>query len=228
MELPVDDASAFDDLPPDQYGVLVVDEVDAIRLKWLVAAIGETKLRRSIAKYSIQYPGCRPYVSLLLTRFHLKVPVRLYAAVPVPVYWVYLLRMRCAPKMKVGMTGRWPFRAWDFVRKANEPDPNREQLAQTFDLEASRAWLVGGNKAEARHRETMVKAALAPWRVAAPWHDGHTNYGASGHTEWFDDSQWIAACDLACTGDGAASAPVQTLMVALEIALSSPHAGIRP
>lgn len=34
--------SAFDDLPPDLYGVLVADEVDAARLKLLAEAVGET------------------------------------------------------------------------------------------------------------------------------------------------------------------------------------------
>jgi len=214
--------SAFDDLPPDQYGVLVEDEVDAIRLKWLVDAIGETKLRRSVAKYNVQYPGCKPYVSRLLNWYHRKVPVKLYAAVPVPVYWVYILRMQCDPKIKIGMTGRWPYRAWDFVRKANEYEPDRDRLALTFDLEASQAWLVGGNKIEAKRREDILKDALSAWRVESPWKDGHTNYGTGGHKEWFDASQLPLAIALVSSFDGVAAAG-QTLAAALEIASLPDH-----
>ncbi|QGZ40554.1 hypothetical protein IP92_03432 [Pseudoduganella flava] len=212
--------SAFDDLPSDQYGVLVENEVDAIRLKWLASVVGENKLRGSVAKYHVRYPDCKPYVSLLLKWYHLKVPVKLYAAVPVPVYWVYILRMQCEPKIKIGMTGRWPFRVWDFVRKANQHDADRDRLASTFDLHASQAWLVGGNKSEAIRREAILKDALFVWQVESPWKSGHTNYGAGGHKEWFDSSQMPLAIELMASFDGAAAAG-QTLREALEIASQS-------
>lgn len=219
MYLP--DRSTFDGLPPDHYGVLVANEMDVARLKWLAEAIGETKLRRSVTKYRVRYPDSQPFVSLLLKWYHLKVPVRLYAAVPVPVYWVYILRMQRSPKIKIGMTGRWPYRAWDFVRKSNVCDPDRVALALTIDLEASKAWLVGGNKAEAKRRESILKKALSPWRVEAPWKDGDTNYGAAGHKEWFDASQSPAAIALASSFDSvesSTSTTSQTLAAALDLA----------
>lgn len=216
--------SAFDDLPPDQYGVLLANERDAIRLKWLVSTIGETKLRRSVAKYSIRYPESQPFVSVILGWYHLKVPARLYSAVPVPVYWVYILRLRERAVMKVGMTGRWPQRAWDFVRKENEPTPDWSRLGMTFDLLASRAWLIGGNKIEAKRREDALLEMLSPWKVAPPWKDGLTNYGAAGHSEWFDATHLPAAAALAASfgrrGDAVPSVG-QSLADALHVELST-------
>lgn len=128
--------------------------------------------------------------------------------------------------MKVGMTGRWPYRAWDFIRKANECDLSRERLGLTFDLEACQAWLVGRSKVEARRREDVIKEALSTWRVETPWKDGFTKYGAGGHNEWFDASQWIAAGALASSlgsTESSTSATHQTLAAALNTV-----AGLKP
>lgn len=39
------------ELPPDQFNVLVENDMDEARLLWLVNRIGETKLRKTAAKY---------------------------------------------------------------------------------------------------------------------------------------------------------------------------------
>lgn len=100
---------AIDQLPADQFNVVVENDMDRLRLLWLVNRIGETKLRKSVAKYMARWPGSLPFVSTLLQWYGLKVPVAVYApaeaSVRIPVYWVYLLWLADGSKIKVGMTG---------------------------------------------------------------------------------------------------------------------------
>ena len=105
-------------LPDDKFNVIVESKMDQLRLLWLVNKIGEAKLRKSVAKYQNRYPESKPFVSVLLQWYRLKVPTSVYAPAIVPVYWVYILRLRKAPKIKIGVTGRWPQRAFNFLSRA--------------------------------------------------------------------------------------------------------------
>ena len=74
----------FTVLPADNFDMFVENEMDERRLLWLVNQIGETKLRKSAAKRSHYYPEAKLFVSVILKRFNLKVPVNLYAEVKAP------------------------------------------------------------------------------------------------------------------------------------------------
>lgn len=165
-------------LPDDNFGVYVENEIDRVRLLWLVNQIGEEKLRRSVGKYKAKYRDAQPFVSRLLTWYRVKVPVELYAPVRVPVYWVYVLCLRAQPKIKIGMTGSWPKRAFDFVKL-------HAAIEDVFDVDLSVAVLVGGDKQEALRIEREAKHLFAKWRVESPWRDNLIPYGADGHKEWF-------------------------------------------
>lgn len=66
------------DMPEDAYGVLVLNEVDARRLKYLVEQIGEAKLRRHTKMYAEKWEGAKPFVSKVLKTFQVKVPTSAY------------------------------------------------------------------------------------------------------------------------------------------------------
>ena len=166
-------------LPPDQYGVLVENEVDELKLRWLVDNVGENSLRAAVSLLAARYPGRQPFVSTVLKRMHVRVPVKVYRAVCVPVYWLYFLTLHDLSKVKIGMSGRWAQRACSFV-------PLQSKLLEVFDPDFSFALLVGPDKKEALRRETLAKRYFESQRVEAPWRDGTTAYGAMGHKEWFD------------------------------------------
>ena len=58
--------SPINELPSDQFNVVVENDMDRARLLWLVNQIGEPKLRKSVAKYNARWPGSKPFVSTLL------------------------------------------------------------------------------------------------------------------------------------------------------------------
>ncbi len=179
----------FSNLPEDNFGVHVEDEMDVQRLLWLVNQIGETKLRKSAAKRNKYYPDRKLFVSVILKRFQLKVPPNVYAEVKVPIYWVYLLVLHDHSAIKVGMTGRWPNRAYDFVKTANYTKNFDEALVVLFDTEMSVAFCAS-SKSVAAEIEDETKKAFAHRRGPSPYERGLINYGCGGHTEWFDHSAY--------------------------------------
>jgi hypothetical protein len=199
----------IDQLPADRFNVIVENDMDRLRLLWLVNRIGEAKLRKNVAKYQARWPGSQPFVSVMLQRYGLKVPVAVYAPVRIPVYWLYLLWLVDGSKVKVGITGNWPGRAYGFVKF-------RRKITDVFDVDRSRALLVGGSKAEVLRRERELKSRFAAWGVDSPWHDGLVYYGAGGHREWFNGSVGEDLVKVASTFDKAALV-VQTLRTALAI-----------
>lgn len=186
---------SFAELPPDNFDVLVHNDMDYARLLWLVNRIGEAKLRMSVAKYQARWPGTQPFVSTILKWYRLKVPVEVFAPKPVPVYWLYLLCLRSGPKVKIGLTSQWPHRAFAFLRapryfpvRTDLPDllyPSIRQAAllDLFDGDSSFAYLVGTSRMEAVRRENAAKKQLSSWRTEPP---DSVQYSAGGHTEWFD------------------------------------------
>jgi hypothetical protein len=213
----------FDQLPPDQYSVRVENDMDSARLLWLVNKIGETQLRKSVAKYQTRYPGTKPFVSVILGWYQLTVPVAVYAPRRVPVYWLYLLSVKGSGKVKIGFTGRWPYRAFDFLRgpryfpvRTDQPDllqpPSRQAaLLELLEGETSSAYLVGPAREEATRREKMAKKAFAAWRTSPP--AGLLQYGTGGRTEWFDARIVDQFRQLAASFDPATS--IQSLRAAL-------------
>lgn len=175
----------FTALPEDNFGVHVENEKDARQLLWLVNEIGEAKLRKSAAKRNPYYPDSKLFVSKLLKRFGLKVPSSVYAEVSATIYWVYVLVLHDHSAIKVGKTGRWPSRAYDFVETANYRESFDEAVVALFDTEISRAFRAP-SESVATEIESEIKKTFDHSRVPSPYERGLINYGCGGHTEWFD------------------------------------------
>ncbi|MGJ7582646.1 hypothetical protein ACSFA3_20930 [Variovorax sp. RHLX14] len=161
------DSPILSDLPAHRYGVHVENEMDARRLLYLVAKIGEEKIVDSAYKYSQKYPDRRIFVSHLLKRHGIKVPAQVFAQVNVPLYRVYLLVHPASSKVKIGYSGDWLRRAANF--KCD------------FDLDQSIGIDFGSDKAGAIAAEKMAKSFFY-WAATEP---PLVPFGASGHTEWF-------------------------------------------
>lgn len=196
----------IDELPADNFNIVVENDMDRARLLWLVNKIGESKLRKSAAKYQARYPGSLAFVSTILGWYGLKVPTAVYLPVRIPVYWLYLLYRVDGSEVKVGMTGAWPERAFAQV-------PSHHKVSDFFDLDLSRAFLIGGNKVEVRRRESMIKKRFSPWR-SRPSHGWNNSY-----TEWFIGNQLDELVAMASSFDDEKHTVVQTLGQAVEIHL---------
>lgn len=177
----------FNSLLDDNFGVLVENEMDEKRLLWLVNQIGESKLRKSAAKRNKYYPDNLLFVSTILKRFHLTVPPSVYTEVSIPVYWVYVLVLRDHSALKVGMTGRWPGRAYSFVKTANYTENFDDELIALFDTEMSLAF-PAKSKRVAMQTEREIAKIFAHAKAQSPYKRGLISYGCGGHTEWYNFS----------------------------------------
>ena len=167
-------------LANDNYGVHVENDIDVRRLAWLVNTIGEEKLRCAVEKIRKKYPETKPFVSVLLKRFRLKVPTRVFAPVNVPIYRVYVLLLNDRSKLKVGFSGNWVRRAFDIIKP---PFIAEEQ----FDLDMSFSILIGGQISKARELEKRVLNFFRGkhgYQVVAP--NEILYFGAGGRFEWFN------------------------------------------
>ncbi|MGM9516980.1 GIY-YIG nuclease family protein [Roseateles sp. DB2] len=203
----MEDSVTFEELPEDHFGVLVQNEMDERRLLWLVNQIGEGKVRASAAKRNKHYPESKLFVSVLLKRFHLKVPVHVYAPVRVKIYAVYVLCLRDDSAMKVGFTSNWPSRAWDYVKP-------RSELDELFEIDKSVA-IHFDSKDQAMRAEGLVKERFASYRVESPYHRRLIPYGCFGHTEWFNTSQYDDVLDLLAAERAPAASRVVSLREAI-------------
>jgi len=194
----------IDQLPTEQFNVVVENDMDEARLLWLVNQVGEVKLRKSIAKYQSSWLGSKPFVSTLLKLYKLKVPPAIYAEIRIPVYWLYLLCKCDGSEVKVGMTGNWPWRSYAHV-------PRDHQIADIYDFNRSVAFLVGGSKAEARRRETAIKREFSSWRSRSE--DGWNNC----YTEWFAGDRLDDMVKMASSFEDQKDLVVQTLGRAIEL-----------
>ena len=107
----------------------------------------------------------------------------MYCPEPAPTYWLYVLCRRDASAVKIGMTRNWPSRTFAFVH------PYRA-VADVFDLDSSRAFLVGPSKIEVLRREGEIKRFFANWRVDArsrEWFDGAVTGDVLALAGSFDD-----------------------------------------
>ena len=194
----------IEELPPDQFNVVVENDMDRARLLWLVNRIGEAKLRRTVGKYLARWEGAKPFVSRILKVYNLTVPVAVYAPVRIPVYWLYVLYTTDGSEVKVGMTGDWPWRAFAFLSL-------HAKITDVFDPDRSCAFLVGGNKVEVLRREMAITKAFAPWRSRPK--DGWNN----GYTEWFQGDRLDDIMAMAASFDDKKDLVVQTLRTAILI-----------
>lgn len=177
----------FNSLPADNFGVHVENDMDERRLLWLVNTIGEGKLRKSASKRNKYYPDSKMFVSVILKRFNLKVPTAIYTEVNVPIYWVYVLVLRDYSAIKLGMTGTWPNRAYNFVKTADYSKNFDNAVCALFDVNLSMAF-AAGSKSNARLIEQSNKQMYLKFQVPSPYHRGLIPFGCGGHTEWFEYS----------------------------------------
>lgn len=191
---------AFNSLPPDKFGVHVANEKDELQLLWLVNTIGEKKLRASANKRNTHYPDDKLFVSVILKRFQLKVPREVYTEVQVPIFRVYVLVLRDHSAVKIGMSGRWPNRAYDFVKTADYSKNFDGAVKELFDVNQSVAF-AAGLESNARMIEQSTKQMYLKFQVPSPYHRGLIHFGCGGHTEWFDYSIYDELVDAISTNE---------------------------
>jgi hypothetical protein len=209
----------FDALPEDNFGVHVTNDMDVKKLLWLVNEIGEKKLRISSAKYKLKYPESSVYISTVLRWHGLKVPYKIYAPVVVPIYSVYVLLLSDHSTLKIGFTGRWPMRSYDFLKTANyRKFIPFEKLDEFFDLERSYAVFFNSESA-ARDVEATTLVKFAEFRAPSPRDRGLISYGCAGHTEWFEVSIYEQLTDYLFGLDLVESKNSQAVSQTLESAL---------
>ena len=163
-------------LPDDHYGVHVENEMDELRLLWLVNKVGEEKLRNAVAKIKSYYPDTKPFVSKLLKRFRLKVPPNVFRPVKVPIYYVYVFKLQDSSEVKIGYS-------FDPIKRVfNLIHPHRN-FEEVFDLERSCCFLIGPNEEDARWVESAAKKQFANMHENQP---SCIAYSAGGRKEWFN------------------------------------------
>lgn len=152
----------FDSLPDDEFGVLVLNDEDRLKLIWLVNQIGESKLRRA-AKDFLTKKSYPPYVSTISRRFNRKVPLEVYMARKIPVYRVYCIVTADKLAIKIGYSGDW------IVRVSNLPN-ERKQSLKLVDLNESFSVLMPGKSDVARALEQKVLKSLraAGYQISPP------------------------------------------------------------
>lgn len=193
-------AIEFPPLPDDHYGVWVANEMDTRRLQYLVALVGEAKVRRSAAKTRF-HPI---FVSKLLKRFRVAVPVSVYAPTPVPLYRVYLLVFPCDGVLKIGMSGNWTRRVYAFASR----DPE-----QGWDSDLSVGVNFQAQKRTALDAERAVRDQFIADRRQTPI---FVPYGAGGTTEWLSLHRYSQILGAVRAFRSEAPRPLVTLRRALE------------
>ncbi|WP_123648879.1 hypothetical protein [Lysobacter enzymogenes] len=156
------------DLPADNYGVLVENKMDAKRLQYLVAVVGEEKVRKSALK--CKYPPI--YVSELLKRFRVRVPPHIYTATNIPCHHVYILAFPYELKIKLGVSGYWLRRSYAFMGNSTLEHPD-SKLSIGINFQ--------GDKKSARSAEKAVLSNLSGYKTQAP---KFIPWGSYGHHEW--------------------------------------------
>jgi hypothetical protein len=173
----------LDRLPSDNFGVHIENDEDHRKLLWLLTKIGEKKLRASSKKYENKHDGANIYVSTLLRYYQLKVPSKIYAEQYIPVYGVYVLLLRQYPILKLGFTGRWPNRAFDYVKTSSYDANITSDISRLFDLEKSFFFKTDSKKISMQ-LEKSAKVIFYDFNEQPPLFQ-LKNYGCNRSTEWF-------------------------------------------
>lgn len=188
----------FPDLPEDNYGVHVDGDMDAKRLQYLVAQVGEAKVRKSAEKSKF-----KPiFVSTLLKRFQIRVPTHIYARINIPSHRVYVLAVPAEAKFKVGQSGYWTQRAYAFSRGKPEE----------LDLGRSVGISFSGERAIALAAEQAVLSEFSAYKVPPP---NYVAYGSGGHKEWLSLDAYDAVIDQIRAFEADQPRPILTLRDAL-------------
>lgn len=172
------------ELPDDHYNVLVKNKRDELSLLWLANQIGEEKLRKTALKRGNFHPAYPLFVSVILKRFHLKVPRAVFEPVVQPIYRVYVLYLCDQTAVKIGRTAYWPHRAFEFVKTANLGLDQTDKLLSLFCAERSQAFYVGTYE-QSKSIETTLKTDFKESQCESPYFRRSIPYGCGGHTEWF-------------------------------------------
>jgi len=157
----------------------------------------------------------KPFVSVLLKRFRLKVPTRIFAPVNVPVYRIYVLLLSDHSKLKVGFSGNWVKRAFDIIKP---PFIAEEQ----FDLNMSFSILIRGSLSEARELEKIVLNFFRNkdgYQAAAP--NEILYFGAGGRFEWFNGFAFGEIKRFLIDHDSIKFVSVQTLLDAIAMNINN-------
>lgn len=174
----------FTQLPEDNFGVFVENDIDEKKLLWLANEIGEEKLRKSAQKRNKYYPDSLLFVSVILKRFQLKVPPSIYTETNVPVYWVYLLVLNDHSAVKIGMTNNLLGRVYAYVKTADYNKNFDSELVQLFDIQQSIAFRAS-SKTEAKEIEKQIKERFSEFKAPSPYERGLISYSTRTSTEWF-------------------------------------------
>lgn len=192
------DTDIFDSLPEDHFGVFIENEKDVRKLLWILNAIGEKKLRKSSSTYKKKYPDSDVFISTVLRWHKLKVSFKVYSPIVVPIYAVYVLMLEDHSTLKIGFTGRWPLRSYDFLKTADYRKFIPIDKVRDF-FDTSKSFSINFESARiARDFEAAAKLKFAAFRVPSPRDRGLISYGCAGHTEWFDASVYDELSDYLC------------------------------
>ena len=167
----------------EHFGMLVENEMDEIRLAYLLSIIGPEKLWNSVQKEKQKWPDSKPYVSKMLKRFRVIVPTHLYAPKPELIAHTYLLVCADFSRIKYGSSGRWTERIYSFSRNCDLSEFN---LDLTFAFRFT-------DKKQAIRAEKTIKNELSAYSVDRP---EFVPYGAYGHTEWLAFSAYPLAVEI--------------------------------
>lgn len=209
----------LDSLPDDHFGVFIQNEKDLRKLLWLLEKIGEKKLRKSTSTYKKKYPDSDLFVSKILSWHKLKVPFKVYAPVVEPIYAVYVLMLKDHSTLKIGFTGRWPLRTYDFLKTADyRKFIPLDKVRDFFDTDKSFSINFESERI-ARDFEAAAKLKYESFRVPSPRDRGLISYGCAGHTEWFDPSIYDELSAYLCGLQKNGSGVTVTISQKLESAL---------
>jgi hypothetical protein len=210
----------LDPLPEDKFGVFVENDADHRKLLWLLKKIGEKKLRMSSEKYALKNDGALIFVSTLLKWHQLKVPSAVYAEKYIPIYCVYILLLRHHPILKLGFTGRWPNRAFDYLKTGVYEANLVQDASELFDLDKSIAFNTDSKKM-ALLLEKLAKTKFVKFNTQPPSGLGLNSYSGYTTREWFSQQIYdelidhFSSCD-ATYSDGGFGRTSQTFRVALD------------
>ena len=179
-------------LPEDLCDVHIENEMDARRLLWLIQKLGQDKIRKSAQKYKY-HPESKIFVSELVRRYRVKIPVAFYAPTYVKMYCVYIAPLIGHPIFKVGYSGRLVDRLNSFVK-------SRSAIGEFFDINRG-VFAFVHSKSQAMKIEARIKTICKEYAIGNAYSLGYTPFGASGHKEWFSiDGIEAAMIELRSTG----------------------------
>lgn len=204
-------------LPEDAYGVHVSDEIDALKLRYVVAQVGEAKLRRHADMYAAKWSGSKPFISRIIKTFRVAVPPSVYRGERAKIWGVYVLVPVGVECLKIGHTSNFVKRACNIFNSLWWH--GAEQLPKYYDMDLS-VFFQCGERGSARALESELLAMTKDYKSSPP---SRASFSGAAPTEWRDISRYPAIKALCF-----AHPQIQTSMTLVEAvqyaeALSSPQ-----